>query len=54
MNTLALPPTAHRTLQPRRPTTTPVDAIRRGWIERLAAWADRQPRHHRLGTWTMT
>jgi hypothetical protein len=22
------------------------------WIERLAAWADRQPQHHRLGQWT--
>ena len=22
------------------------------WMERLAAWADRQPQHHRLGSWT--
>lgn len=22
------------------------------WMERLAAWADRQPQHHRLGNWT--
>lgn len=22
------------------------------WIDRLAAWADRQPRHHHLGRWT--
>jgi hypothetical protein len=22
------------------------------WLERLAAWADRQPLHHRLGSWT--
>ncbi len=21
-------------------------------VERLAAWADRQPQHHRLGSWT--
>ena len=21
-------------------------------LERLAAWADRQPQHHRLGSWT--
>jgi hypothetical protein len=52
MNTLALPLTARRTLQPRRPIATPADAPRRGWIERLAAWADRQPSHHRLGRWT--
>ena len=23
-----------------------------GLIERLAAWADRHPQHHRLGSWT--
>lgn len=22
------------------------------WMERLAAWADRQPQHHRLRSWT--
>lgn len=22
------------------------------WMERLAAWAERQPQHHRLGSWT--
>lgn len=22
------------------------------WLERLAAWAERQPQHHRLGSWT--
>jgi len=22
------------------------------WMERLATWADRQPQHHRLGSWT--
>jgi hypothetical protein len=22
-----------------------------GWMERLAAWAERQPVHHRLGSW---
>jgi len=21
------------------------------WMERLAAWAERQPNHHRLGSW---
>jgi hypothetical protein len=29
---------------------TVVDA---GWMERLAAWAERQPNHHRLGSWTL-
>ena len=24
----------------------------RSWIERLAAWAERQPRHRHLGHWT--
>lgn len=23
-----------------------------GWIDRLAAWAERQPQHHRMGSWT--
>ena len=22
-----------------------------GWMERLAAWADRQPAHRRVGSW---
>lgn len=22
------------------------------FLDRVAAWADRQPRHHRLGSWT--
>ena len=22
-----------------------------GWMERLAAWAERRPNHHRLGSW---
>ena len=24
---------------------------RDGWLDRLAAWADRQPAHHRMGCW---
>lgn len=24
-----------------------------GWLGRLAVWAERQPRHHRLGCWTV-
>jgi hypothetical protein len=23
------------------------------WLERLAAWAERQPYHRRLGSWTL-
>lgn len=30
-----------------RSATSPVS-----WMERLAAWADRRPQHHRLGSWT--
>jgi hypothetical protein len=26
-------------------------AARPGWIERLAAWGDHQPMHHRMGSW---
>lgn len=25
---------------------------RDGWLERLAVWAERQPHHRRLGSWT--
>lgn len=24
---------------------------RDGWLDRLGAWADRQPVHHRMGCW---
>jgi hypothetical protein len=24
-----------------------------GWLDRLAAWADAAPPHHRLGCWTL-
>lgn len=26
------------------------ETIHAGWLERLAAWADRQPVHHRMGS----
>ncbi len=32
---------------PSRPPTWSLDA----WLARLAAWAERQPRHRRLGAW---
>jgi len=31
---------------------TPLRLHGRGWAERLAAWAERQPAHRRLGHWT--
>jgi hypothetical protein len=36
----------------RRPTA-PATAARTDWMERLAAWAERQPNHHRLGSWLL-
>jgi hypothetical protein len=40
-----------------RPTTQDLrcaeTAARADWIERLAAWAERQPNHHRLGSWML-
>lgn len=65
MNTLTLPATACHAAPLGRlgrpeaaPARLPIDAVpavapRRGWIERLAIWADRQPRHRRLGSWTL-
>jgi hypothetical protein len=39
-------PAASRPLPARRAAT------HRSWLDRLAAWAERQPRHHHLGRWT--
>lgn len=33
------------------PSATAIPAVP-GLLERLAAWYERQPRHHRLGSWT--
>lgn len=33
----------------RRPATR--TRIPASWMERLAAWAERQPQHHRVGSW---
>jgi hypothetical protein len=41
MSTIAI------TLPSRRPPA-PLEA----WLTRLAAWAERQPRHRRMGVWT--
>ena len=37
------------TQDPRRAET----AARADWMERLAAWAERQPNHRRLGSWML-
>ena len=34
--------------RPRAQTATLTD-----WMARLAAWAERQPNHHRLGSWML-
>jgi hypothetical protein len=36
--------------QASRPARTAAPAL--PWLARLAAWAERQPQHHRLGSWT--
>ena len=43
-------------LPQRRPTVAPVrfagSPTKPTWLERLAAWAERQPMHHRMGSYT--
>ena len=34
---------------PAAPATAP---LAQGWLERLATWAERQPMHHRMGSYT--
>lgn len=38
---------------PRRATAPPstADVAKPGWMDRLASWAERQPVHHRLGSY---
>jgi hypothetical protein len=38
--------------QPVAATARKGGAGQAGWIERLATWAERQPMHHRLGSYT--
>jgi hypothetical protein len=47
---LGVPRVAPRQASSIRPSTAL--ALVNGWIERLAAWSDRQPMHHHLGSWT--
>jgi hypothetical protein len=35
-----------------RPATAPAP-VAAGWLSALAAWAERQPPHRRLGSWTV-
>jgi hypothetical protein len=39
-------------LAPRAQATVAQPAPQAGWLERLALWSDRQPVHHRLGSYT--
>ncbi len=34
------------------PAPTAAGAVTQGWMARLAAWAERQPVHHRMGSYT--
>ncbi len=39
-----------RQVSPARGNTSCAVA-RAGWLDRLGAWSDRQPAHHRMGCW---
>jgi hypothetical protein len=45
------PRAARAPAQRARPLDAPT-ASRPDWLTRLATWAERQPNHHRLGSWT--
>ncbi|MCU0923406.1 MAG: hypothetical protein MUF16_24295 [Burkholderiaceae bacterium] len=45
-------PAVRATRRVAMPATTTASA-RMGWLERLALWAEAQPAHRRLGSWTM-
>jgi len=54
--TLHTPTRARPPSPARRPVAVAVAApvaAHIGWLERLALWADAQPQHHRLGSWTL-
>ena len=50
----ALPGALHPPRQPARlASTASVAAVAMtSWLERLALWAERQPMHHRIGSYT--
>ena len=41
----------HRPATQARPRTETASLT--DWLARLAAWAERQPNHHRLGSWML-
>jgi hypothetical protein len=47
---VAMTPSAPRRTAATR-VRTDIVASRDSWLDRLAAWADRQPAHHRMGCW---
>ncbi len=63
MSAISFSPTAMPVPARARPTAAPrqqaalapasSSALPMGWLERLALWAETQPVHHRLGSWTM-
>lgn len=56
MNSIVMPRVADFSVSLPKPTPHQVRTrltIRNTWIERLALWAERQPAHHRLGSWTV-
>ncbi len=38
----------------RAPPRPVPSSARPGWMARLAAWSERQPMHHRLGSYTLS
>jgi|GEM_PF-6376202 hypothetical protein len=55
MTTIATRPLVHpATNQGRYATAQTVVPHHASWTERLAAWAERQPEHRRLGCWTVS
>ncbi|MBI3156347.1 MAG: hypothetical protein HYZ20_13190 [Burkholderiales bacterium] len=51
MTAIAMPRMPTRAAQPA--TRTRGAAARASWLERLAEWAERQPTHRRVGSWTL-
>ncbi|WP_372660065.1 hypothetical protein [Hydrogenophaga sp.] len=44
-------PTARHASAVTRSPSAPVLAQQPGWLDRLAAWSDRTPTHHRMGSY---
>ena len=53
---MPMPPRARPAFRAPQGTAAPASAparVRTSWLERLALWADAQPPHRRLGSWTL-